>query len=328
MDEMIAKYPFSERAKEFLARENILAVSDAELDAGRERVLRGLGNAPWRHDNDPRKEIISYVLARILVSAIGSNAISLRFASYEARNSAELLGKAEETELAAIAGEFFPSLELQGASEARMDVSDYLKFGIDLPNQGIKAGRVHLGKRAFLALLRRAIELKIMDISFDPKTLPSNIRKKAGELSADAQKYMEEMELPRAAFSGKYLSLKAMRRILEGLPEGKRYYGSMTLAIACLKDGLGKGEAEQLMVTYARNCGRSTHAYTEKEALASLEWVYKHPTINFSMKTLKEQGLVDAATLRETEEQYAKMAFASTGRRRMGKVKYSNLGKI
>jgi len=41
--------------------------------------------------------------------------------------------------------------------------------------------------------------------------------------------------------------------------------------------------------------------------LASLEWVYRHPTINFSMKTLREQGILDEQSLLETERQMGRL---------------------
>lgn len=305
-DEFAAKYPFSERAREFLARENIAAVSDSELEFAKERVMAALHGAGPRKAAGTRKEIVEYVLARILLGAAGNSAATVKYASAQAGRAIESL-KAEDDDgnLALIAMEFFPSAEIssKGASIA---VLDYLKFGSDLANEDVQDGRVMFTRSGLFQLLRRAIEVKISDISFTARGLPPNIKKYAEALSREMEK-VPLVARSMGDFKGKYLSTPAVQKILQGLTEGRRYYGSMTLAIACLKDGIPRGEAEQVMITYARNCQRSTHAFSEREALASLEWVYKHPTINFSMKTLREQGILDEHTLQETEMQIRKL---------------------
>ncbi|MFH0971518.1 MAG: hypothetical protein V1835_03030 [Candidatus Micrarchaeota archaeon] len=306
-EEFAAKYPFSEKAKEYLARANITAISEKELENGKERLMQALNGLESARSKEHMKGIVRYVLARILLGALNNHAANAKFASYEAKNALSLL-KTEEPEIVELlAGEFFPSLEMRGGI---WDIStlDYLKYGGDLANENVENGRVYFENGRFMQLLRRAMQIKIADIAFSPKSLPENIRKYAEALRQDVEKSASMEGKFSGAFKGKYISLPAMQKILQGLPEGKRYYGSMSLAIACLKDGFSKEEAEQMMIAYARNCSKSTHAYTEREAIASLEWVYKHPTINFSLKTLREQGLVDGQTLKETELQYGKLS--------------------
>ncbi|MFH1750986.1 MAG: hypothetical protein ABH863_04875 [Candidatus Micrarchaeota archaeon] len=298
-DEFASKYPFSERAREFLSRENIAAVSDVELELAKERVMRSLQGLPARAEKNARGNIVSYVLSRILLGAAGNPAATARFAGFEARQAVELLKSDDDGNLEIISREFFHSAEFstEGASVGALD---YLKFGGDLANEAVSNGKLRFSRSGFIQILRKAIEIKIADISILQKSLPPNIRKYSQELSEE----MGKLQLaPKGIgdFRGKYLSLPAIMKIMEGLGEGKRYYGSMTLAIACLKDGLPREQAEGVMITYARNCARSTHGFTEREALASLEWVLRHPTINFSMKTLREQGILDERTLADTE---------------------------
>ncbi|MFH1257883.1 MAG: hypothetical protein ABIG96_02750 [Candidatus Micrarchaeota archaeon] len=307
MDEIIAKYPFSEKARHYLARENILGVSEEELAEASGRVLAALRNEQKKKFRNPKMEIVTYVLSRIFLGALNNFSASAKFASVEALNSIALLKTEDEEVVMEIAKEFFPSVTQQEKGKYGIAVLDYLKYGGDLPNEKISVGQVFFERGEFMQLLRRAIEIKIMDISINAKTLPENIKKHVEALALEVDKAGIAVRNANA-FKGKYLGLPAMQKVLQGLPEGKRFYGSMSLAIACLKDGLKREEAEQVLVTYARNCGRSTHAYTEKEALATLEWVYRHPTINFSIKTLKEQGLVDANTMAETELQFRKMS--------------------
>ncbi|MFH1257578.1 MAG: hypothetical protein V1658_01440 [Candidatus Micrarchaeota archaeon] len=297
--EFAAKYPFSERARNFLAKENILSVSEEELDAAGERLMAGLRGEEIRQ-RDPKRALVTYVLARIFVGALNNYTANSKFSKAEAKRVSEMLAKETDDDFAQIAREFYPSLSMK-REDIEISVLEYVKFGSDLPNQKVEGGKVLFTRQEFARILEKAIAVKIADISFNPKTLPVNIKHRVEELRPEAEKLLMAAGGSALSFKGKYLNLPAMKRILLGLPEGKRYYGSMTLSIACVKDNLSKEAAEAVLVEYARNCGKSTHGFTEREALATLEWVYRHPTINFSMKTLKEQGLVDETTMRATE---------------------------
>ncbi len=299
-DEFAAKYPFSEKARDYLARENIASVSDEELTLARNRIMRSLQGFATKKEKNPRREIVAYVLGRILLGAAGNSSATLKYSAMQAREAADELKKDEEEIVLGIAREFFPSTEIAGEG-ASMKILDYLKFGFDLANENVSDGRMFFTKSGLISLLRRAIEIKISGISFSAKSLPPNIKKAADDLAHEMDK-LPLVSKSAGNFQGKYLSLPAMQRIMQGLGEGKRYYGSMTLAIACMKDKLTKEQAEEVMIAYARNCSKSTHNFTDREALATLEWVYKHPTINFSMKTLREQGILDEKTLIETEQ--------------------------
>ncbi|MEK6843769.1 MAG: hypothetical protein AABY04_04725 [Candidatus Micrarchaeota archaeon] len=303
--EFAMKYPFSEKAREYLAKENIFAVSDAQIRGAQERVASSLQNTQ-RKKADARSEIVSYVLGRILLGCLKDPYASKKFGLAEAQFAIDELEKDDLENIRQLTREFFSSVEIDGG-EIAVGIEDYLKVGSDLVNEKVEEGKVVFDRKEFFKLLKIAIAHKISDISIDPKALPENIRQKAQDLI----EVVERLERPSKAlssFKGKYITLPAMKKILEGLPEGKRYYGSMTLAIACVKDNLTREEAEQLLSIYAKACQRSTHDYTEREALATLDWVYRHPTINFSMKTLKEQGLVDEKTFLETEAQFRKMS--------------------
>jgi hypothetical protein len=303
--EFAAKYPFSEKARNFLNKENILAVSDEELEGASKRLLADLRGAEFLQ-KEPKKQIISYVIARIYVGALNNYTANSKFSKFEAKKAVGHLKKELPDVINEISLEFFPSLIME-KEKFEIDVIDYLKFGSDLPNQELKTGKVSFDKGAFMHLLEKAIAQKIGDISFSSKSLPENIKRHIENLRAEAEKLLVSEGGPSLSFKGKYLNLPAMKKILLGLPEGKRYYGSMTLAIACMKDNLPKEAAEAVMVEYARNCNKTTHNFTEREALATLEWVYRHPTINFSMKTLREQGLVDETALRASEAELGRL---------------------
>jgi hypothetical protein len=74
-------------------------------------------------------------------------------------------------------------------------------------------------------------------------------------------------------FSGKYVNLPCVQKILEGVPEGQRNAGAHILAIAARLDGLPQKEAQKVMLEYADNCSKDN--ITESEYLGWVEWIFK-----------------------------------------------------
>lgn len=289
--ELWQKYPFSEEARRRARQEGLRGVTVEELEKTSEKILGVLRGG--KSEFSPKE----YSIARLLLAASGSNYSLELFAKTMAKQYAEELEKAGNEEFEWAATQVFPSFEKKDGSYS-ISVLDYVAFGKNLAGEQIEGGRVFFGRRGLLNLLQQAVEAKIKDVKADAKALPVEVKEEAKKLAAEAPK----PKFAASGYRGRYLSLPAMQTILNGVSEGKRYYASIALAIACLKDKLPREEAEGIMRTYARNCSRSTHPFTEKEAVASLDWVYKHPTINFSLRALREQQIVDDETLNKTAE--------------------------
>ncbi len=285
MDASIAsRYPFTSFAKKYLQAAGAETIDSRVLERARQRILAGIEKRELRPE-DARTELASYALARVLLACLGKPGVSKKFASWEARVGARRLVEEEDSVFFMVAKDFLPSLAEEPAA---VSLLDYLKFGSDLVHAQVDSGKVFLARDDLVVLLREAIAAKAGDLPrVSQSQLPTMVREAVEEL-AEA--------LPKETFSGyagKHLALPCVKKILSGLDEGRRYYGSMALAIACLRDGLAKEEARKVMEEYASNCRRSTHAFTAREALNTLEWVYKHPSIRFSCKTMRENGLVD-----------------------------------
>ena len=294
-EKLLLKYPFSSRNRFFLEKLNIAKVSGSELNDAKSfavSVLSGRKNT----GSDAREAVVSYVLARILLALTGNRYFLIKFASNEARNAKSLLENEEYDAFSEIAREFFPSF-LEKNNECSVSLEDYLESGSDLANENVSEGRVVFPKEESFALLKKAIEGKISSFSFDMKALPEESRKNFSEEAMELKKELEKLNIlePRfSQFKGKYLNQECMQKVFKGLPEGKRYYGSVSLSIACLKDGLPKEAAEEVLKGYAKNSSSGSHPFSEREALASLDWVYRHPAINLSCKTMLEQGIIDS----------------------------------
>ncbi|MCL5011625.1 MAG: hypothetical protein M1594_01890, partial [Candidatus Marsarchaeota archaeon] len=140
---------------------------------------------------------------------------------------------------------------------------------------------VYLGdSRTLESVVKKAVVKKIEDI---------HVSDAPSVLKNEALKFQPVFP---SGEKGKLLSKKCMVEILKGVGEGKRYYGSMALSIACLKDGLSLDDASNVLKVYVNNCDRGVNSFTEKEALNTLKWVYGRPSIRFSCKVLQSQGLV------------------------------------
>ncbi|MFH1106363.1 MAG: hypothetical protein V1787_00555 [Candidatus Micrarchaeota archaeon] len=292
--ELWERYPFLSEARRRLKQEGVESVTGEEVESAERQVLETLQGGPR-----PPKDAKGYVLARLLLAAGGDSNAMQRYGEAEARRYMLQIETAGVQEYEAVAKDFFPGLQTdaQGGGYS-IALLDYLSAGTTLADEAVEEGRVHVGRTALSRLLAQAIAQRITQVRADAKALPKEIRDAGRRLSA---------ALPRPAvslqtYAGKYLGLPAVQALLQGVGEGKRYYASVTVAIACLKDGLQREQAAEVMRTFAKNCRRSTHDFTEKEALASMEWVYKHPTINFSVKTLRDQQIVDEQSLAKTAE--------------------------
>ncbi len=286
-------YPFSASARALLEKRGT-TVGFAEIERAQDFV-RNLYSASFetiqsKASSAPSaSDPLNYVLARMMLAAAGSDYYSRKFSRQYARMQAERLKKESPAVFQRIAKEFFPSLE-QSGERASVSLPDFLKYGKELPLADVEAGRITLSREQFSLLINEAISQKFRDFSsFNASAIPQNIRE-AGQELADT---LPSPISSTPSFGGAYLDLPCIRKILEGLGEGKRYYGSMALSVACFKDGLSKERAEEVLQQYVNACRRTSHPFTLREAFATLDWVFRHGVKGLSCRTLREQGLAD-----------------------------------
>lgn len=283
MVELIAKYPFLSQARALLQNDN---VKYEELERAEDFVIDSLEKRRKENFKSAEEEARILVLAKLLLASLQNELVARKFASSKAEEFVELLKTGDESELDAVAKDFFPSLDGK-----KISLDDFLKAGGKLAEAQLEEGRVFLDEHALFRLLRNAIAFKLSDFSqINLRSVPKLVREASQEL---AERIPREPAFA-SAFKGKYLQLECVQKILKGVPEGKRYYGSTTLAIACVKDGLSREQAAQVMQDYVNNCPRGTQPFTLREALASLDWVYKHPAIGFSCSMNVSRGLIDS----------------------------------
>ncbi len=236
--------------------------------------------------------LANYALSRLMLSQLQNFALADKFSENSA-HIARLRLEKNDSELNAVAKEFFPSLEpAQKPFDCSMSIFDFLKSGEQLLYAQLANGRVHAEKNELLELLENSIKRKIRELPrADPKLVPAIVKDAAEELEESVPKEISQPRVQTGRYSGKFLSLPCVSKAVSGTGEGKRYYGSMAVAIACTKDGLPKEQASAVMEEYVKHCAKTAHEFTFREGLASLDWVYKHASIGFSCKMIRDQGL-------------------------------------
>ncbi len=296
------KYPFARAARELLQKQGENAVSFEALRDASEfcRFVVSLSSQESFSRSASSKPSASaaanYALCRLLLSQMkGRPDIVQKFGRNFAKLSAKRLeAEAEDGIFESVCRDFFPSLSIASAPfNYSVLFAEFLNGGGQLLYAQLEAGRVFLQKNGLVELVESAIENRAKELpSLDAKTIPEMVADAAEELALSIP--MPEQKVFAGKYSGKFLSLPCVSTARAGTGEGKRYYGSMAVAIACVKDGMPREQAIPVMQQYVSNCARTAHEFSIHEGMASLEWVYKHASIGFSCKVIRDQGLSGA----------------------------------
>ncbi|TRZ90820.1 MAG: DNA primase regulatory subunit PriL [Methanosarcinales archaeon] len=140
-------------------------------ERGKERVISTIGDGITRQVCTDRtsaeKELLSYPVARILVSCINDSYLLKRYALAEAKSSYDLLKKLSDIELKDFAEEFDIASKID-EREFVIHFTDYIRHASaihehewKLINRKMDHGWVHLSKEKFSRIIEEAIRKKI-----------------------------------------------------------------------------------------------------------------------------------------------------------------------
>jgi hypothetical protein len=269
------KYPFIPSAKKAL--EGLSEISQEDLESASLLIMDAMRGLAAKKPENSKKHLVSFVVARMLLSACGNYFAWEKFAEWQAKQAVLQLEK-NEGERREVVADLLPSFDGDSVS-----LFDFLSCEGDLASSDLKKGRIFVNGEKIDSLLFSAVRKRVL-------------QKQGGSIPQAVKQFAVEMEvnLPRAtetAFAGKYLNQGCVKEIRKGLPEGKRYYGAMALAIACVRDGLPLQEARRVMDEYAQACSKSTHPFTQREAFATLDWAMKRKP-RFSCNRLLDDGII------------------------------------
>jgi len=282
---LIAKYPFLTEGKTLIGEG---LPRDLEIREAVFFAQKSLHKQPC-FPKSAEREVKNLLLARLMLYSAGISFLR-KFAWLKSGEYERQLQEEEEETLAQIARDFFPSFQKEGPDSFKVSFIDCLQYGRNLNEAAVEKGMVFFDKHELLLCLRDAINVRVADHSKLDSRLPEPLAKASAELK-ESVKDVFARDNAFTAMKGKYLQRPELQAILKGVGEGKRYYGAMAIAIASMKDGMTKDQAMEVMQQYVENCSGGSHPFTQREGQSTVEWVYRHPGINFSFTTLKTQGL-------------------------------------
>ncbi|MDQ2051820.1 DNA primase regulatory subunit PriL [Natronolimnohabitans sp. A-GB9] len=194
MQRLHARYPFLEAARDAVATEavdlaTVIEQDRAVVDRARERVVSAIEDGKTGDPHrDPRIELLSYPVARVLVSMVDERVLVREYARAEAATAYERfttdfedtteLKSVESTgiELETLLAEFELTDAIQQTTDGyRVDVGTYLQLAEDqygdewrLVNRAVTDGEVPVTEAELLSLLREAVRNRIEDgLPFD-----------------------------------------------------------------------------------------------------------------------------------------------------------------
>ncbi len=309
MQELL-KYPFLSAAKRVLeAGESKLGTEKFDkalaraVDSVRIGVAKRLSSERYLAGASPQEAAEVFTTARLLLSLTESDYYSNCFARGEAVSARKFLEKERNNEFGEVVGDFFPSFALaekneQTISEAEKNsqnffellLTDFLAWCDGLPQRQLSKGKILVSREEALSLFEKAVFFKLRRRLPASGELPPLFKEYSFELKQRLDSDSSLVQRAPRDYSGQYLSLPCIQWILKGVAEGKRYYASMALAVACRKDNLPREQAAQAMQQFVDACGKSAHPFTIREGLASLDWVYRR-NLRFSCRYHREHGL-------------------------------------
>ena len=281
MKRLHARYPFLEGAREAVATEavdlaTVVEQDEAVVDRARERVLAAIEDGDvGEPSRDTRIELLSYPVARVLVSLVAERVLIRRYARAEAETafdrftadftdttelkSVESTGVSLETLLSEFDLEnAVRSVEEEGSADYRIDVGTYLPLAGDLwedewrlVNRALADGEVPATESELLTLLREAIRERIEDgLPFD---VPDPI---ATALEADAEEIRDvlaDLDLTREIDTVvPDLFPPCMKALLDDIQKGEHLPHHSRFAITAFLTSIGM-DTDEIVDLYRVN---------------------------------------------------------------------------
>ncbi len=255
--EFAYKYPFSKEAKELVKQLSGMPYDDKFAVTGLLRVNEDLQKEEVEFVFTNYHELmltylLSYVYARMLVSATGNAYIVKKFAIAEASRASSALSVDTSENIARLASELNVGIKAGDGKES-IGIFEFLKIakapsGLHLVEMDVKKGNVYLSREQTILLLRDAIVQEVMKGLPIPKNLlPGKILEHAKEIKLPEQKIETGASVGRYAWIEKLLSTP--------IPDIRHRSVNLILApyLTNVK-GLDEETAANIIIDYIEKC--------------------------------------------------------------------------
>ncbi|QFU82028.1 DNA primase regulatory subunit PriL [Natronorubrum aibiense] len=277
MQRLHARYPFLEAARDAVATEaidlaTVVEQDRAVVDRARERVVAALEDGETGDPHrDPRIELLSYPVARVLVSMVDERILVRKYARAEATTAYDRFTAdfEETTELKSVAStgldletllsEFdLKDVVWETTDGYRIDVGTYLPLAEDLwdddwnlVNRALADGEVPVSEAELLTLLQEAVRSRIEDgLPFD---VPDVIAAALEDDVAEIRDVLADLELTREIDTVvPELFPPCMKALLDDIQKGEHLPHHSRFAITAFLTSIGM-ETDEIVELYRIN---------------------------------------------------------------------------
>ncbi|MCX9081738.1 MAG: DNA primase regulatory subunit PriL [Candidatus Methanoperedens sp.] len=228
-------------------------------ERGKNRVLESIGEGIIRNASHDRvsaeKELLSYPVARILVSCVNDGYLIKRYALSEAKSAFEAVRELKENELKEFALDFDINA-VPGEKGIDIHFTDYIRYANvihepkwKLVNRNIDNGKVSLSREDFSRLMEEAIRKRIEQGL--PLAVPPEICTSLGQ-------YLEEIKNALVSRKSEF-SIEEFKEIMPDC-----FPPCMIYAISNAKAGMNLPHSMRFaLVSYLLNIGMNTDGIVE-----------------------------------------------------------------
>jgi DNA primase large subunit len=262
-----AKYPFAHEALDYV-KERGYSIDDIVLKPaysrvrtrGKKRVLEAMAMAADASKDDvplrPEEELLSYPVARMLVSMAQDTYLLRRYAVWEAKRAHSFLtGESDDTLLAV--GKGFNLLASVEGHGFVLHFTDYLRYAAPmrdpvwkLISRNIVRGMVHIRKDEYARLIEEAVRERILSsVSPVPARLAGPLKPYADEVMAGLNDLKSKMNLNVGGDVSRESFPPCMKYLLSELQKGTNLPHTARFALTSFLANIGY-DKEKIMELY------------------------------------------------------------------------------
>lgn len=265
--EVYARYPFIQESSQYVNDKGYLIediISKLAYERararGKKRVLNSIAGESQDDSvlSQPEVELLSYPVARMIVSIIGDEYLYKRYALYEAKRAYALLIAEKDDDLLLSIGRGFGINARVDDRDIVLHFTDYLRYSASfkdmswkLINRKMINGMVYIPHDSFARLLEEAIREKVYSTSMTkvPEKLIKPLEQYVAEVRSELDKFKAERNLVMSGEVSHDAFPPCMNYLLSELQKGTNLPHTARFALTSFLANIGLGK-EEIMELY------------------------------------------------------------------------------
>jgi DNA primase large subunit len=261
----LAKYPFIQEALAYVRERGYSAEDIAAKPAyervrarGKRRVLEALSAVSGKDDVplQPEEELLSYPVARMLVSMLHDSYLLRRYSIWEAKRAYAFLRGEKEEVLLAVGRDFGLNARAEGR-DFTLHFTDYLRYSAPMRDPSWKLisrrmvkGIVYIGKEEYARLIEEAVREKVQSTASGvPGHIAAHLKPYADEVLAELNRLKGNMSLDAGGEVSREAFPPCMRYLLSELQKGVNLPHTARFALTSFLANIGY-DKDKIMELY------------------------------------------------------------------------------